>query len=40
MAFSVEICPEVDSKEDDGIVSELTSREVTGSHKFVLEVMQ
>lgn len=30
----------VDSKEDDEIVSELTSREVMDSHKFVLEVTQ
>lgn len=38
--FIIEICPEVDSKEDNGIVSELTSSEVAVSHKLVLEMMQ
>lgn len=35
-AFSIEICPEVDSKEDDEIASELTSSEVIVGHKFSL----
>lgn len=40
MAFSIEICPEVDPNKDDEIVSELTSSKVIVDHKFVLEMMQ
>ena len=40
LAFSIEICPEVDPNKDDEIVSELTSSKVTVDHKFVSEMMQ